>query len=294
MIDVVDFSKWDTYDGNAEGSGRSEKEWLSLDGKMGLFKYPKSEETTEHISEKLASSIANLLDIPCAEVDIGIYQNRIGSMSYRINQDNEFLVEGISFITQLFPDYDKDILCDNNTKYYYSLYMINPIIKLYGFEKQFAEMLIFDALIGNTDRHHSNWAFILSASGKLKFCPLYDNGSSLCCYIKESDIDSYLGKDLKKADALVTTKSRTRIRLNPLIKKEPTHIEVLEYLNKAEEYNNYCRIFVKKINQTLTRQKICDMLWEYPDNILSAKRKNLIYLFLTKKINIINNIFKGG
>ena len=294
MIDVVDFSKWNTYDGNAEGSGRSEKEWLILDNKIGLFKYPKSEDTTEHISEKLASDIANILDVPCAEVDIGTYQNRIGSMSYRINQDNEFLIEGISFITQLFPDYDKDILYDDNTKYYYSLHMIIPIIELYGFEKKFIEMLIFDALIGNTDRHHSNWAFLLSSSGNLKFCPLYDNGSSLCCYIKESDIDSYLGKDLNRANALVTTKSKTRIRLNPLIKKEPTHIEVLEYLNKTEKYNNYCKMFVKKISQTLTNQKISDILKEYPENILSEKRKELIYLFLTKKINIINNIFKGG
>ena len=63
MVDIVNFDKWDIYKGNAEGSGRSEKDWLIYKNMIGLFKYPKSEYTTEHISEKLASDIAALLDI---------------------------------------------------------------------------------------------------------------------------------------------------------------------------------------------------------------------------------------
>ena len=42
LIEVIDFSSWNEYEGTAEGSGRSEKIWLkSLDGRIGLFKFPK-------------------------------------------------------------------------------------------------------------------------------------------------------------------------------------------------------------------------------------------------------------
>ena len=43
MIPVQDYSDWNIYDGASEGSGRSEKIWLtSDDGNIGLFKFPKS------------------------------------------------------------------------------------------------------------------------------------------------------------------------------------------------------------------------------------------------------------
>lgn len=296
MVDIVNFDKWDIYKGNAEGSGRSEKDWLIYKNMIGLFKYPKSEYTTEHISEKLASDIAALLDIPCAKIDIGMYSGRIGSMSYIINKANERLVEGVSVISsdEFFPGYDEYRLYDNVSKWYYSLNIVLPVIKENKLEKEFFEMLIFDALIGNTDRHHSNWAFLTTDSKKYRFCPLYDNGSSLCCYINESDIDNYLGKDLNRFKALITTKSRSRIRINPESKKEPTHSEVLKFIYSSKEYNKYCISIVKKISQRLTKTNVENILREYPDSILTIKRKKLISKFLLGKAELICNIFKKG
>lgn len=88
MVDIVDFSTWQPYEGAAEGSGMSEKQWLvSSTGQIGLFKYPKmdpiSKRTTfEHVSEHLGSAIGSMLGVETARVDIGTYHGRIGSMSY--------------------------------------------------------------------------------------------------------------------------------------------------------------------------------------------------------------------
>jgi len=60
--------------------------------------------TKDHVSEKIASDLGTLLELPCAQVEIGIYENREGSMSYLINKDNEELVEGISLINQYYPN----------------------------------------------------------------------------------------------------------------------------------------------------------------------------------------------
>ena len=101
MFEVIDFSSWQIYNGASEGSGRSEKEWLiSPDGqRTGLFKYPKTEFTTEHVSEHLAHQLGDILDVKTAEVDLGIRNGRIGSISYLINSNTQQLIEGVRFIS---------------------------------------------------------------------------------------------------------------------------------------------------------------------------------------------------
>lgn len=293
MIEKIDFSNWSVYQGNSEGSGRSEKIWLCSDNESGLFKFPKTEHTTEHVSEKLASNIAKLLEIPCAKIDIGTYHGRTGSMSYRINNEKQALLEAIVFISKALPNYDIDRLCDYTENIYYSFPLIYRIAEVLNLEKDFFNMLIFDALIGNSDRHHSNWAVLVSPPGSIEFSPLYDNGSSLCCYVNEADIDSYLGKDILRFNGLVDTRSRSRIRIHLNDKKEPTHREMLEHLSSSK-HRCYCEDTIEKINQNITSQKIIDMLNEYSDDLLSTKKKELISKFLNEKIKIINNVFKGG
>lgn len=88
MTMIKDFSSWEEYEGASEGSGRSEKIWLvnPINDEIGLFKFRKSQYTTEHLSEKMAMELAELVDIECMKVDIGICNDRVGSLSYRINE----------------------------------------------------------------------------------------------------------------------------------------------------------------------------------------------------------------
>jgi hypothetical protein len=68
----------------------------------------------------------------------------------------------------------------------------------------FAQMIVFDAVIGNMDRHHENWGVIETVRYKQQvmfgkktlinqrwFTPLYDHGSSLLFELAESDVDRY-------------------------------------------------------------------------------------------------------
>lgn len=48
--------------------------------------------------------------------------------------------------------------------------------------KWWVDALLFDCLIGNTDRHQDNWGFLFSRGGSTPACrltPLFDNGTSL-------------------------------------------------------------------------------------------------------------------
>ncbi len=302
MIAIQDYSSWDTYDGASEGSGRSEKVWLiSPDGTIGLFKFPKidpttSQETTEHVSEHLAHQIGQVLEIPTANVDIGIYEHRIGSMSYLVREPHESLTEGISFISRLFPSYDADQMIDPATQMYYCLEHIFQSTADFVPQKDWLEMMVFDFLIGNADRHQSNWAILTRSfdptqkQAAVRRCPLYDNGSSLCCYVNNNQLDKMFGKDPGPFNALVDTKSRSIIRIDGSRKAQPKHREVVEHLlMRYPETHDICCKFLSSLNYNI----IDTLLNEYPAEILSPKKNELIRRFLKKKLDILGEIVRG-
>ena len=53
-------------------------------GRTGLFKFKKDISTTDHVSECIAYDLANIIGIPCAKFEAGLYKAREGSMSYSI------------------------------------------------------------------------------------------------------------------------------------------------------------------------------------------------------------------
>jgi len=287
---IKDFSNWVEYEGVSEGSGRSEKIWLvnPESGEIGLFKFTKSLNTTEHVSEKIASELAMIIGIECMKVDLGTFNSRIGSFSYKINKDDEILIEGIQLINKYYPDYDENTLFDNVKKEYYSLEMIMNSLREYNLQYEFLKIPIFDYLIGNTDRHHSNWA-IIQKDKNVKLSPLYDNGSSLCCYVGEDKIDGYLGKDKMKFDSILINKSTSRIRIDKKTRKEPKHKEMIEFI-KNNHYNETID-FVKVINAKVNEKSIDILLGNYV-GIISDKRITLIKKYLLEKVKMMAKIFE--
>lgn len=201
-------------------------------GQTGLFKYKKDINTTDHVSECLAYNLANLIGMPCAKFELGLYEGREGSMSYNILEDrNEFLIEGISYINLVYPQYDPEKFIDVTSGDVYSLEMIEKVMSNFVDFNQFFNIPIFDYLIGNSDRHQSNWAIIKKENEQI-FSPLYDNSSSLCAYLSESQISGYLGNDRLRWRSLVETKSKSLIRRTIKEEKLPTHLEMMEYIKE--------------------------------------------------------------
>lgn len=301
MIAIVDYSNWKEYEGQFAGSGRSEKIWLeSPNGEIGLFKYPKidpetNQATTEHVSECLAHLLGDEVGIPTARVEIGMYQGRIGCFSYLVNKPQEYLIEGIQFITGQFPGYNSEKLLDETTGI---CYCIDHIFSSTSFMPPtfWIQMMIFDYLIGNTDRHQNNWALLARIDTEkktvsLRGCPLYDNGSSLCCYVNESQVNNYFGRDPGPFNALVDSKSKSIIRIDGSVKARPRHSDVVRYLLKT--YPDKGKLFAEKVISTLSNDQIVSILEQFPTNILSENKKILIQKFLMKKIEILRSIMEA-
>lgn len=287
---MKDFSTWEVYEGIAEGSGRSEKIWLQnpQTGKLGLFKFKKDSYTTDHISECIAYKIAELLAIPCARFELGKYNGREGSISYNIVEEGQILVEGINYINLVYPYYDPEKCIDIESGDVYSLEMIEKSVQGIVDFSEFLKIPIFDFLIGNTDRHQSNWAIIQSNRDK-KIAPLYDNSSSLCAYISDDKLKEYLGKDMVRWKSLVDTKSKSMIRRLSSEKRRPTHLEVVRYLR--ENYYEETVDFVNKISLLMTDDNITGILNEYINEGLSDIRKQVLKRFLMDKTSIIEELY---
>lgn len=288
---MKDFSFWEEYKGASEGSGRSEKIWLQNPdtGQIGLFKFKKDVGTTDHISECIAYEIAQLLDIPCAKFELGRYHGREGSISYSIiKKSSQNLVEGINFITLLYPEYDPEKFIDVRTERRYSIEMVKKSIEEFVPIEGFLKMLMFDYLIGNSDRHQNNWA-ILIKNDKMEWSPLYDNSSSLCSYISEDKIADYFGKDKNRWNSLVDTKSKSLICCSEYDEKRPTHLEVIKYLKKNYYEETYD--FAQKIVTIMTEERVCDILETYSDKELSSDKKRLILKYLMEKIKMLKAVY---
>ena len=208
-------------------------------------------------------------------------------MSYNLvdysSEDNYTnLLEGIVFIENQYPYYDKDKLEDTYSNSKYSIQMIqNSLNGILEMDK-FYKIVIFDILIGNSDRHHSNWAILakgtvyktpedmLDIFFNYNMCPLYDNGSSLCAYEDNNNLEIFF-KDKMKFEALVNTKSKSAIGWEN--ERPIRHFELLKKI-KDNAYELTVQ-YIEKIKTNINEENI--------DNIISIDMKKLLKMYLLER-----------
>ena len=216
-------------------------------------------------------------------------------MSYNLvdysSEDNYTnLLEGIVFIENQYPYYDKDKLEDTYSNSKYSIQMIqNSLNGILEMDK-FYKIVIFDILIGNSDRHHSNWAILakgtvyktpedmLDIFFNYNMCPLYDNGSSLCAYEDNNNLEIFF-KDKMKFESLVNTKSKSAIGWEN--ERPIRHFELLKKI-KDNAYELTVQ-YIEKIKTNINEENIDKILKEFDNNIISIDMKKLLKMYLLER-----------
>lgn len=195
-----DVSGWVALDWEQRGGGRNL--WV-VDQNEGrwLFKPVASHTsrgelvlTGEDWAEKLAAEIAHALGVPAAHVELARRHGTPGIISADVSE-GAHLVLGNEVLHGRNPDYPRskggevpgytyEAIADALTaRGVAPPQEAEPALGVLGV---FTGYLLLDALIGNQDRHHENWA-VLSGGDVDRLAPSFDHASSLGFQLTDTD-----------------------------------------------------------------------------------------------------------
>lgn len=214
-------------------TGKRVKAWYerNSDDKIFLYKTPKIYKETKQVTFELSTEIIayhigkNLrLDIPA------IYpakeKDTYGVLIESFLSPNEELREA------------KDILQKFEIKPSHNISLIELLLKkidnsLYIWN-QYKQMLIFDCLIGNNDRHDENWGLCVDFNNKkVRFAPIYDNASCLAKELTEERVVNILN-DEKAFLKYINNSKPPNLFWNEMDAKRYRHFELIKKLIDKE------------------------------------------------------------
>jgi len=183
-LDVIEVSSW--IADQDEDLGARDKMWLvtpfDSQGSHALWKEGRpggkiAEAGADLWAERIAAEIAPLMGIRAARVDFAVRNEVRGIISWRVGR---VLRHGNELLSGLHPEYKG---ASKGPVAGYDLESIRTVLGPYqgwfsglsAFDC-FAGLLVFDALISNSDRHHENWAIM---EDRATLAPSYDHGASL-------------------------------------------------------------------------------------------------------------------
>lgn len=271
------------------------KTWNSYIAKTAEKWYPH-----ESIIEYMINKIGENLGLNMNSVGLVKANGQIRFLSkYFLNPSKEKLVHGAEICSEYFGDYEEGERIANDKgearKVFTFEFIKDAIRNVFpqDFEfllKEFVSMLVFDALVGNNDRHFYNWGVIQNVRNKEKkvtFAPLYDSARGLLWNFDEVNIRKHLANyssinGKKVLNYIKSSKPRVSIEDN----KEANHIELIEFLKRTSE--DYKQIVNDLSNETKEKDVI-KMLEKEIFIYFSKPRIELIKIVLSERFKLVRN-----
>jgi hypothetical protein len=168
LFDISNWTKQPYYStkGSRNKSIVADARGIQYHFKTSLYKpangnKPERDYKFEFWSEIIAYELGYLLGFKVLKYDIAVLEDVMGCISKSmLPKDGQILTEGVQYLQGFDPDFAPGEQ-KGGTKY--SFQLIRNTLKKYELEnylKNIIEMILFDAIIGNGDRHQENWGFI--------------------------------------------------------------------------------------------------------------------------------------
>lgn len=164
----------------AEAVGEIKPKWPYL-FKESIYRYP-----DQYWTELVAYIVSNHLNVDVPRVFPAFKRTEEGIVSGSLIEwfydvESERFIHGGSYFKRLIPEFDDKTGKHHNLKDF--VLILRTLVQYASLETNvlfwLADMALFDALIGNTDRHQENWGIVFKEDGSSQMSPLFDNGTSL-------------------------------------------------------------------------------------------------------------------
>lgn len=279
MVDFSKYRKTKTFYGGSErkfGILIGENEYMLKFQKHNNF----GNKIFNHISEFIGCHIFKMFGFDVQETYLGLYNGEeVVACKNFINNNYQFVP---------FNDVGESTLDCDKEKYQYNYEDITKMLldnsKLTNVNttiKFFWEMFVVDALIGNFDRHGSNWGF-LKKDNKYYISPVFDNGSCLYPSLIDEDMMIKIMNSDEETNNRIYTYPTSQIKLNG---RKSSYYEVIHSLMFKE-----CNEAIIKIFKLYNQNRIDNLIDSTP--FISIIHKQFYkYMIRQRFEKIISNTY---
>ncbi|MGF1560442.1 MAG: HipA domain-containing protein [Flavobacteriaceae bacterium] len=270
------------------------RNWHGFFAKFGRKSYP-HESVIEFIINKAGEEL-NLLINKTQLVRVG---GQVRFLSQDFLSKNQKLIHGIEIIGEYFEDVEfaKEIDQDRKERRKYLTFELIETAITHVYPKNFSEILddlvkliVFDAIIGNNDRHYYNWGLIgyvrKSNLESPTFSPIYDTARALLWNFTDEKIESTYAQYKNGSNQLESFIKKSKPRISTESNPDANHFDLVHFLFNYN--NNYKEVIVNLINDE-NRKKVIDCLNKYCTLYFSDTRKSLILALINKRFDYLEN-----
>jgi hypothetical protein len=261
-----------------ECRSRRQGKWPKFIAKLGSKWYP-----VESVTEHLTTRVGQTLGVCMAESQLRVIRGQVWFLSRYFLCPEESLTHGIEvYRDQLGQEMVDQIAHERREQEFYTfqttLAAFRDSFSLYheAIAERFVEMLAFDALVGNNDRHPANWGVIVSIrQGKPpRFAPVYDSARGLFWNNSELRVRQFLADKMYRQAYI--RNSRPQIGWDGV--HRVTHIELIRLI--AQNYPA-CRPTLQRFCDPNRIEACRKMIEEEFGGLMSSQRRQAIHLCLT-------------
>lgn len=265
---IINVDDWQE-DPTLQASGTRDKAWFiePEQRRNVLVKWPKYG-LGEIYAEKIAYEIAKKIGLSAAKTEIGSLNNDFVILSYRFLEPKDSFIEGGEFFEERFGEWNREAKLAPN----YTFAVLKDILYPMGLFENLLEMVVFDCLIGNQDRHQDNWG-VIKRENKIVFAPLYDHSSCLGWNLPEVQIERLLRDDKLIEDFVNRSESCVRWEAGARIK----HFRLIRLVLETE--GNTVRDIIEKLTD-FDDDCIGEIVENVPDAVMPHVRKDLVFRLL--------------
>lgn len=308
---LIDITNWSSGDQKFVPIGKRIKKVVlhPETSELYYFKEPKEKYPWEFWNEIIAYKVGSALGFNVLKYEVAVLEDIAGCLSKSMTENPlQELIHGQQVLLRMLPEFETKKGSDHTFQLVEYFFNSTNEQSHQLIIHDFIEMLVFDAIIGNRDRHQQNWAIIREIKiqarvsknflNRLKkkdspplivinavFSPFFDNGNCLAYNIIEENLDGFLTDNDKLEKYLFGDKAVSHLRWYG---ESMPHLKLLQHI--AKKYPETINNAIQKVRNNYNENIISDIVDAVDNGIIFADKKYALSLkrkaLITKLIMI--------